>query len=170
LTNDFLLAECAIRQLHAGFVDIAWRQDADRFAKCFTEDGEWKIAGMVMKGRDEIRSTFAKLLGACEKVWLNISPPLITLDGNDRAVSRTHATEYARMKEVAGGGNYLTFGIYYDRYARVDGKWLFSARHFGLQYRGPVELPEPWVDGPDFGPPPNMPAPDAPTFTRRKQV
>jgi hypothetical protein len=32
VTTDFLLAECAIRQLHAGFIDIAWRQDAERYA------------------------------------------------------------------------------------------------------------------------------------------
>jgi hypothetical protein len=125
---------------------------------------------MVIRGRDEIRSTFARLLGACEKVWVNVSPPIVTLTGEDSAVSRVSATEYATMKEVAGGGNFLTFGIYYDRYARVDGEWLFTHRHFALQYRGPVELPEPWVEQDDIGPPPNMPALDAATFTRRKNI
>jgi hypothetical protein len=38
--DEFLIADCGIRQLHARFTDAVWRQDADEFSGCFTTDGE----------------------------------------------------------------------------------------------------------------------------------
>lgn len=164
MTVDDLLAEAAIRRLHARFVDIAWRKDAAGFAALFAEDGEWKIAGMAIRGRAEIETTFARLLGACERVSMMLGPPLLEINGAT-ATSRTYATEFAKMMD---GSFAMTLGIYYDTYICEAGEWLFARRHFALQYRGPADLSSPFVDGPDYGPPPNMPGPDAPTFTRRK--
>ena len=54
MNNDFMIAECGIRQLHARAIDTVWRKDAAAFAACFAEKGEWKIAGVHMRGRAEI--------------------------------------------------------------------------------------------------------------------
>lgn len=164
MTVDFVVAECAIRQLHAAFTDIAWRKDADGYAALFAPDGEWKIAGMHMRGREEIREKFALLLGACSHVHLMANAPQIEVDG-DTAVSRVRVTEFARMND---GSTFITMGSYFDRYVKIDGQWLFQWRHFALAYRGPFAMPEDFVEQPDFGAFPGMPAPDAPTFTRRK--
>ena len=61
--TDFTTAEAGIRALHQRYTDAVWRQDFDAFARCFAEDGEWRISGMVLKvasaydelteGRDE---------------------------------------------------------------------------------------------------------------------
>jgi hypothetical protein len=46
----------------ARFLDAVWRKDADSLATCFVQDGEWKLAGLHMRGRSEINRTFAALL------------------------------------------------------------------------------------------------------------
>lgn len=162
--TQHLIAEAAIRQLHARFVDAVWRKDADSFAGLFAEDGEWKIATLHFRGRAEVQGAFAKLLGACERVVAIPSPPILEI-GQGTATGRVYVTEFAKMGD---GTSAFTIGIYYDRYVEEAGEWKFQWRHFALQYRGPADLPAPFVECPDYGPPPNLPAPDEPTFTRRK--
>jgi ketosteroid isomerase-like protein len=163
--TEFVVADSGIRQLHARFTDAVWRKDADAFADCFAEDGEWKLAGLHMRSRAEIGSTFAKLLSACDRVLMIQGTPLLEV-GQGTATGRIHVTELAKM---ADGSSAMTIGIYYDRYVDVGGLWLFQWRHFGLHYRGPTDLSAALVDCPDYGPPPSMPGPDEPTFTRRTQ-
>lgn len=161
---DFVAAEAGIRQLHARFVDAVWRQDAEAFANCFASDGEWKIAGLHMKGREEIGATFGKLLGVCEKVLVMPGLPILEVDGG-KAQGRIHLTEFAKMVD---GTSALTIGIYHDRYVEEGGRWVFQWRHFSLQYRGPTDLSAELVPSPDYGPFPGIPEPDEPTLTRRK--
>jgi uncharacterized protein (TIGR02246 family) len=163
--TDFVAAECAIRQLHARFQDAVWRKDAEAFANCFTIDGEWKIAALHIRGRTEIQDLIGKLLGGCERVRIILGIPLLEV-ASGTATSRVDVTEMAKLKD---GTSALTLGRYYDRYIEMDGRWLFSWRHFGLHYRGPLDLSAAFIDSPDFGPPPGMPSPDEPTITRRPQ-
>lgn len=162
--TDLVAADCAIRQLHARFLDAVWRKDADAFAGCFAPDGEWKIAGLHMRGREEVGTTFAKLLGACERVQIILGIPLLDVNGST-AIGRIQATEFAKMMD---GTSAMTLGIYHDRYVEVEGRWLFQWRHWALHYRGPADLSAPFVECPDYGPFPGLPGPDEPTFTRRK--
>ena len=80
--NDFLAAESAIHQLHAHYIDAVWRKDADAVAECFAKDGEWKIAGMHMRGRTEIGALFAKLLSSCARVRMILSTPILSVERN----------------------------------------------------------------------------------------
>lgn len=163
--TEFLVADSGVRQLHARFVDAVWRQDAGAFADCFAEDGEWKVAGMHMRGRAEIGSQFAQLLAACERVL--IIPGIALLDvGPGTATGRIHVTELAKMRD---GSSAMTIGVYYDHFVDDGTRWRFQRRHFGLHYRGPTDLSAPFVECPDYGPPPAMPGLDEPTFTRRKE-
>ncbi|MBW8785186.1 MAG: nuclear transport factor 2 family protein [Novosphingobium sp.] len=162
--TEFVAADSGIRQLHARFVDATWRKDHEAFGQCFARDGEWKIAGMHIRGRDEIASTFARLLGACEKVQIIAGTPLLEV-GEGTAIGRVNVTELAKMGD---GSSAMTLGVYYDRYVDEDGRWRFQWRHWGLHYRGPVDLSADVVrESPDFGAFPNMPGADAPTFTKR---
>lgn len=162
--SDLVTVDCGVRQLHARFVDAVWRQDADAFGQCFTRDGEWKIAGMHMRGRDEVASGFARLLGVCERVQLHLSDTAIELSEGG-ATGRLYVTEIAKM--VAGGG-FITFGAYHDRYAEEDGRWRFRWRHWSFHYRGPFDLSGTFNPAPDYGPPPGMPGADEPTYVRPK--
>ena len=162
--TELWVADAGIRQLHARIEDAVWRKDADAFANCFTEDGVWKIAGFEMESRNAVREGFAKLLGVCEKVRLVVGPPVLEV-GDGVATGRAQVTEFAKMMD---GSAAMTFGVYYDWYKEVGGAWLFQKRHWGFHYRGPIELPVPFTDYPDFGAPPNMPASDQATFVRKK--
>ena len=162
--TDFLTAESGVRQLHARFIDAVWRKDAEAFADCFAADGEWKIAGMHMRGSEEIGKTFGLLLGVCARVVMLPGIPLLEVSGNT-ASSRMSVTELAKMVD---GSSAMTVGVYYDRYVEQGGVWRFQWRHFGLHYRGPIDMSAELVECPDYGPPPNMPGQDEPTFTRRK--
>lgn len=161
--SEFVETECAIRQLHARFVDAVWRQDAECFARCFDEDGEWKIAGLNMRGRAEIASNFSRLLGLCERVQLLLGAPLLDVAAQG-VTGRMQVTELAKLKD---GTSALTLGVYYDRYKSIGSEWVFTSRHWVLHYRGPVDLSGPILDGKDYGAPPAMPDPDEPSVGRK---
>lgn len=163
--SQFISAESGIRQLYARFIDAVWRKDARAFADCFTEQGEWKIAGMHFKGRSEIEATFSKLMATSDRVLIIPGLPVLTV-GEGTATGRIHTTELAKMQD---GGSAMTLGVYYDRYIEGSDRWRFQWRHFSLHYRGPTDLSAALVESPDYGPAPGMPAPDEPTLTRRTQ-
>ena len=94
--TELWIADSGVRQLHARFVDAVWRKDDAAFAGCFSLDGEWKIAGQHFRGRQEIGSAFATLLGACERVQLIVGIPVLEI-AQGRASGRTPVTELARM-------------------------------------------------------------------------
>jgi hypothetical protein len=166
IDDAFLRADAGIRQLHARFVDAVWRQDAVAFGQCFARAGEWKIATLHFKGRDVIEGKVLQLLGVCERIALIPGQPLLELTAAG-ASGRVPMTELAKMKD---GSSAMTLGIYYDRYVEEEGRWRFAWRHWGLHYRGPVDLSAEFVHCPDYGPPPGLPGPDEPTYTRRAPV
>jgi len=158
-----MLAESGIRQLHARYIDAVWRKDFDAFVACFAEQGEWKIAGMHLRGRAEVRDAIARLLGACERVLMTVGPPILEI-GQGSAIGRIYCLEYAKL---LGGTSVMNIGIYYDRYVEEEGRWRFEWRHWALQYRGPVDLCAPFSESPDPGAFPGMPDPDVPTIARK---
>ncbi len=162
--TDPVAADYGIRQLHARFADAVFRKDADAFAECFALAGEWKIAGLHIRGREEIRSKFATLLAPCARVQILTGTPVLDI-GRDGVSGRLQMTELAKMMD---GSSALTVGVYFDRYLEEEGRWRFGWRHFGLHYRGPIDMSADLVECPDFGAPPGMPDADEPTLTRRK--
>ena len=62
LPIDLVAADHGIRQLHARFVEATWRMDSTAFAECFAEDGQWKIAGLDLRGREAIGATIGRML------------------------------------------------------------------------------------------------------------
>lgn len=162
--TELWVAQAGINQLHARFVDAVWRQDKDVIADCITEDVEWKIAGMRFRGREEASSTITKFLNGCKRIRLIVGTPVLDV-GDGKATGRVPVTEFTQM---ADSSPVMTLGVYYDWYAQQGDKWRFSRRHFGLHYRGPMDLSGEFImDSPDFGAPPGMPGPDEPTITRR---
>lgn len=162
--TDVLAAQAGILQLHARCTDAIFRKDHTAFGDCFARDGEWKIAGMHMKGRDEVASTFERLLAACERVNLISSLPVLDPGEGGEVIGRVHCTEIARMGD---GTSAITIGVYFDRYVLEEGRWRFRWRHWALHYRGPFEMPADMVPSPLYGSPPGMPGQDDPTLTKR---
>ena len=58
----------------------------------FATDAEWKIAGMHMRGRQQIRSEFAKFMRHIDRTFMIYGTPIVDIvDGV--VTSRTHVTE-----------------------------------------------------------------------------
>jgi hypothetical protein len=161
--TDFVSADCGIRQLHGRFMDAVWRQDAECFADCFAADGEWKIAGMHMRGRSEIAEACPRLLGRCERIQLITLPALLEV-GEGAALGRLHMMEFAKMLD---GSSAMTIGVYHDRYVEEGDSWRYAWRHWSFKYRGPADLSAAFIDTPDYGAFPGMPSPDEPTYVRK---
>ena len=157
--SDYLVADSAIRQLHARYVDAVWRKDFAAFADCFAEDAEWKIAGLHVRGRIHIRSQFEKFIAPSERVLMLLGMPILEV-GSGTANGRIHVTEYVKLTD---GRAARTIGVYYDRYVDEGDRWRFRSRHWNLHYRGPPDLSAPFHECEEYGPPPGMPGPDPST-------
>jgi hypothetical protein len=162
--TDFLTAEAGIRQLHARYVDAVWRKDYVAFADCWTEDAEWRIGGMALRGREAITSGFEQFMDRFDRVLFTPRPPLIELTP-EGANTRMYITEQNRLND---GSGWTTVGIYFERLAEQQGRWRRKWALFQLQYRGPADLSGDVFAQPDYGAPPAMPPLDAPTFAHAR--
>lgn len=157
--TDFLVAEAGIRQLHSRCVDAVWRKDAAAFGDCFTQDGEWRISGLILQGRDKIAETFAAIMGSFEAVLMNFHPPALEV-GRGVASGRTYTTE---LSAFANGERTLAISTYYERFVLLDDRWRFSWRLFHMHYLGPPDLSGSFYRNCDYGAPPAMPGLDEPS-------
>ncbi|BFM07517.1 nuclear transport factor 2 family protein [Halioxenophilus aromaticivorans] len=157
-------ADFHIRQLYARFEDAAFRKDGKAYAALFTEDGEWKLGAMHIKGQSEIATTFAKLLGYTQKVQMITGKPLLKIDSN-KAIARSQCTELTKMPD---GSSSMAIGVYHDRFEKIGDQWLFRWRHFALHYRGPIDFSDELVPSPVYDEFPTLPNWDEPTLTKLK--
>ena len=155
--TDFLIADAAIRQLHARYTDAGWSKDYDSFGDCFSEDCEWRISGLVLRGRREIVETFSSLMVKFNRVLITIRPPILEV-GDGIASGRTYLTE---QSVLADGTPLAAIGTYYERFVDQGDRWRFSWRLFQTQYAGPADFTGRLHSNPEFGPPPGMPPLDA---------
>lgn len=154
---DLAAISAGVKQLHARYTDAVWRKDAESFAACFAEHGEWRISGMVMVGRAEIAGTIGRILGRMHRVLFTYGDPVLSLvDGEWCA--RVMVNERVAW---ADGQTNISIGRYYERLVEEAGEWRFGWRLFELHYRGPPDLSGEWFEHPDPGPPPAMPPRDA---------
>ena len=155
--SQFLAAEAGIRELHARYADAVWRKDCDAFARCFVEDGEWRISGMALKGRAEIGETIAAILARFRHVLISFRTPILQVE-RGTASGRTYIDERCAW---TNGDTSVSIGLYYEHFVEQNGRWLFDWRLFQTLYRGDADLTGTFFDVPDYGPPPAMPPRDA---------
>ena len=158
--TDFVAVEAAIRQLHARYADAVWRKDFDAFGDCFTENSEWRIGGKILVGRSNIVANLKRLMPNFERVLMTFRTPILDV-GEGTATGRTYVTE---NNIFADGRPGASVGIYYERFVQENDRWRFSWRLFQTYYLGAADITGPLYENPDFGPPPNMPPLDAPTY------
>lgn len=158
---NFLLAECAIRQLHAQYADSVWRQDFDAFGQCFTEDCEWRIGGVILNGREHIVDYMQELWAKkFRKLFITLRTPLLDVqDGT--ASGRTY---FSAQNIMADGTAFAPFGVYYEHFVDEGDQWRFSWRLFQTLYGGPADLSGSLYDQLEFGPSPGMPPRDVETL------
>jgi ketosteroid isomerase-like protein len=162
--TNFLVAESAIRQLHARYTDAVWRKDYASFGDCFAVDAEWRISGMVLRGRAEIVRTIEQLMSRYRCVLVTLRTPILDV-GDGVASGRTYLSEQSIMND---GRPYGPIGTYYERFVDQGDRWRFTWRLFQTHYTGSPDMSGTLFDNPDFGPPPAMPPLDAPTYNHSR--
>lgn len=162
--TDFVAVEAAIRQLHARYADAVWRKDFDAFGDCFTEDAEWRIGGKILSGRADIVANLKRLMPNFERVLMTFRTPILEVGAGEEEGTATARTYVTENNIFADGRPGSSVGIYYERFVQEGGRWRFSWRLFQTYYLGAADITGPLYKNPDFGPPPNMPPLDAPTF------
>jgi SnoaL-like domain len=151
--TEFHIAEAAIRQLHSRYIDAVWRKDDVAFGDCFTEDAEWRLSGLVIKGRSKIAALMKSAFPKYRFILLNFRTPTLEV-GNGEASGRTYVSE---QSVLADGRPFGPIGTYYARFVEQGDRWRFSWRLFHTSYIGPPDLTGTFFENPDFGPPPAMP-------------
>lgn len=159
---DPMKAEFEVRQLHARYSDAIFRKDAESVGALFAENGEWRVGGQIVKGRENIVSFVRGVFPQFARIMMTFRTPVIDVTGG-QVTSRCYVTENSQF---ADGRPFGPLGIYFDRFVEVDGSLLFSWRLFQTQYAGPPDFSAPFLDVKDYGPPPAMPSVDEETIDR----
>ena len=160
--SEFALAESGIRQLYARYIDAVWRKDSVAFGDCFTEDAEWRLSGLVIRGRTDIADFMKQAFSKYRFILLTFRTPLLSVNG-PTASGRTYVSEQSIL---ADGRPFAPIGIYYEHFVQQGDRWRFAWRLFHTAYIGPPDLSGTYFETPDFGPFPAMPPLDAPSYDR----
>ena len=97
------------------------------FDRCFTADATIELAGMGVMTRDGYRKIARENLVSFDATQHVVSNPSIQVDG-DRAYSRCYFTAQHVKNALAPRPCMIIGGWYDDKFARVDGAWLITAR------------------------------------------
>ena len=125
-----------IRTLPVRYCDRVWQNDAEGYAKLFTEDG-WFATNDPKLPRAEGRGNLAKMIAeqaATSKPRPFIHNHVVELLGSDRA----KGTCYVEVKLMREGQKWLLTGWYNDEYAKVNGEWKFKSRQITTDTFGPA--------------------------------
>ena len=135
------LPESLAAVLH--YVDHHEYEDA---VKLFTEDADWKVMGLNLKGREEILEALYGGLGndTIRHVLTNV---IVTVIDDDNAESWSYnSIYYSREGRIEDRDKPLPFdgphrfGDGFARLKRVDGEWQIAAREGGrMVFRRPNE-------------------------------
>ncbi len=155
---DDTTAKMGIMQLQARYVDAVWRKDHETIGSLFTEDGEWRIAGEVIKGRANLIAFSKRSQATSRALLVTLRTPALDIGKDGTATGRTYFTAQNFLKD---GTLYTPIGMYYERFVFLDGAWKFKWRLFQTLYGGAPDGSGQLVDFPDYGPPPAMPPLDA---------
>jgi ketosteroid isomerase-like protein len=115
-----------IRELHETYSDAVIRQDLETYLACWSEDGRRTGTGGECSGKAELRSHWMGIFGAIEQMAFFPQLASISVDG-ERATARSYCLEFMKLRD---GGSRQVVGEYTDELVRVDGRWVFSHRHY----------------------------------------
>ena len=129
--------ELAIRNLVARYCHAIAERDDKAWAETWAADGEWKVLGQSLRGREAILAHYRGLIAGCRWVEQVASDGVIEVDG-DTARGQWQIAETIFPKE---GTPAINKGRYSDQYRRdPDGAWRFARREFKGRYFGATDL------------------------------
>jgi SnoaL-like protein len=126
-TVDFI----AIRRLQSAYADIVTRRAWPQLAEIFLPDAVVvvdKMAGdpIELVGPEGVGGFISEAIAHFDFFEFVILNTVIDIDG-DTASARMYIWE---LRHDPAGGRSNAYGLYRDRYARVDGRWWFAGRRY----------------------------------------
>lgn len=120
--------ELQIRRLIERYSDAVCQRDADAIMALWADDCRWSVPDMAglenVIGKAAIKEVWIGAQALFPFAFLICVPGYISIEG-DTAWARVYTTEVLKNTE---GEIRNAIGRYDDKFARVDGKWLFTER------------------------------------------
>ncbi len=118
----------AIRELNDLYGDGVVRCDPATWGSIWADEATWDFMGQLLKGREAIVGLWNGAMSQFESVSFVCAPAAIEVDG-DTATGRTQTQEILKGKD--GSTRYIG-GLYEDKLAKIDGRWLFTHRKWSM--------------------------------------
>lgn len=118
-----------LQELGFRFGDAVNRGDSADFGSLWTDDCLWEIGtpwDMQVRGRQEVVNLFDSLIDTWTFFIQLATPGIVSVQGNT-ANGRTYLHETGLKKD---GTTFRVWGVYHDRFEKLDGQWFFSERRF----------------------------------------
>jgi len=122
-----------IRELLDSYADASIRHDIDDIAECWSNDSLWCFELGEFHGKEQIRKALFGLkdqYGGVHRADIRLytsSLGSICVDGFS-TVGRSYASIFAGVSGTSISSD--IFGVYEDRYIKLENRWLFKSRHF----------------------------------------
>ena len=116
----------AIRERIEAYSDAVFRKDADAWIANWAEDGVWKLPGIDVTGKPQIKAAWVGAMSNFAVAGFFATPGSIEVRG-DRASVRVYTQEV--LIDHAGGVRRI-IGAYADELVKTDGAWLFASRAY----------------------------------------
>ena len=116
----------AIRERIESYSDAVFRKDAEAWIANWAEDGVWKLPGIDVAGKAQIKAAWVGAMSNFAVAAFFATPGAIEVRG-DRASVRVYTQEV--LIDHAGGVRRI-IGAYADELVKTDGAWLFASRAY----------------------------------------
>jgi uncharacterized protein (TIGR02246 family) len=118
----------AIRERIEAYSDAVFRQDADAWIAGWAEDAVWRLPGVDVSGRANIRAAWEGAMSAFAVAAFFATPGSIRVEG-DTATARVYTQEILILR---AGGVRRIVGAYDDALVKQDGVWRFTRRSYAI--------------------------------------
>src|SRR5438309_1229027 len=104
---DLVAADAGVRQMHARYANAVWRKDFTTYGEFWTQDAEFRIAGLTHKGRENIVAFLHRAMADVDWVRMDFESPILDPAPDGGVLARTQVwEENVLMKGM---------GIYWER-------------------------------------------------------
>ncbi|HVN02414.1 MAG TPA: nuclear transport factor 2 family protein [Caulobacteraceae bacterium] len=121
----------AIRERIEAYSDAVFRHDADAWIENWNEEGVWRLPGLDVAGKAQIKAAWIQAMSAFAFAGFFATPGAIEVAG-DRATARVYTQE---VLVDHGGAVRRIVGAYEDELIKSDGVWLFLSRTYAIRHQ-----------------------------------
>ena len=118
----------AIRERIEAYSDAVFRKDADAWIANWREDGVWRLPGVDVAGKAQIKAAWVQAMSGFAVAGFFATPGAIEVRG-DRASARVYTQEV--LIDHAGHVRRIV-GAYDDELVKAAGVWLFASRAYNV--------------------------------------